>query len=112
MRKVCKKHFRTQDLKLQWGDKCALKTSTSCVQCDFLCYCVLGFIVVTVFFDKDYYLLGSYWTLIILKVTMSLMKDTMNMLSYCFLNCNYSTVLTVEDSQKGSSHSSLQLGEF
>ena len=43
---------------------------------------------------------------------MLLIKDTMNMLSYCFLNCNYSTVLTMEDSQKESSHSSLQLGEF
>ena len=30
-----------------------------------------------------------------------------------FLNCsNYSTVLTMEHSQKESSHSSLQLGEF
>ena len=49
---------------------------------------------------------------------MFLIKDTMNMLSYCFSNYNYSTVLTMEDSQKialpekESSHSSLQLGEF
>ena len=29
MRKVCKNYFETRDSTLQWGDKCALKTSTS-----------------------------------------------------------------------------------
>ena len=49
---------------------------------------------------------------------MFLIMDTSNILSYCFSNYNYSTVLLMEDSQettlpeKESSHSPLQLVEF